>query len=57
MASDFSLINIPLGLLVSNNVRKALRQIKTVSVGSQDLGLQRASMQIPTKITKFIVFN
>lgn len=47
MASDLSFINIPRGFSVFKRVYNALKQINIVSAGSQDLGLQRASIHIP----------
>lgn len=46
---DLSPIRISLGQAESSNVYKACRHVKTLSMGSEDLGLHSASIHIPVK--------
>jgi hypothetical protein len=47
---DLSPIKVSLGQVESSSVYNACRHVKTLSTGSEDLGLHSASIHIPVKI-------
>jgi hypothetical protein len=55
IARDLSSMRISLGQAESSSVYKACRHVKTLSIGSEDLGLQSASIHIPVEMTMLCV--